>query len=74
MEQFNEILDSNSALSLKYNDVADVDTLHPTEAAADIASLLQSVTERFTGLSNTHHQYAFVKNIQLRCGRHITSF
>lgn len=66
MEQFNEILDSKTALSLKYHDVADVDTLRPTEAAADIASLLQGVTERFTGLSNPHHQYAFVKDIQLR--------
>ena len=44
LEQYNEILESPTAMGPKYSDVADVDTLRPTEAAADIASLLQSVT------------------------------
>lgn len=44
MDRFNEILESRTSMALKYSDVADVDSLRPTEAAADIASLLQSVT------------------------------
>ncbi|KNC85272.1 hypothetical protein SARC_02531 [Sphaeroforma arctica JP610] len=66
LERLDMMMDSPVGNTFKYQGVEGMKSLRPTEVSGDVLLLLQSITERYHGLSDVTLQYQFISHIQIR--------